>query len=110
MALFHFVFLKVFAILLNIVIGYCAGKYSDVSKKSIASLLFYFIAPIVFFSIPARTKVDLTSLSITLVVFVIASAISIVSYYFFKKIYKDGTANILAMSYGAPNTGYFMLP
>ena len=110
MALFSFVFSNILGILLNVIVGYIAGKYANVSKKSIATLLIYFAAPITFFPVASKVKIDLYSASIILVVFVIASLVSIISYYFFKKIYQNNTANLLAMSSGAANTSYFMLP
>ena len=110
MALFSFVFSNILGILLNVIVGYIAGKYGNVSKKSIATLLIYFVAPITFFPVASKVKIDLYSASIILVVLLIASFVSIISYYFFKKIYQDNTANLLAMSSGAANTSYFMLP
>lgn len=110
MAIFNFVFFKIIAILLNVIIGFLAGKWSKVDRDSIAGLLFYFIAPIVFFSIPAHTKLDLHEISIAIVTFVIASALCYLSRLVFKRYWQDATQNILAMAAGTANTGYFMLP
>ncbi|KJV56346.1 membrane transport family protein [Orientia chuto str. Dubai] len=110
MAIFYFVFFKIIAILLNVVIGFLAGKWSKVERDSIAGLLFYFIAPIVFFSIPAHTKLNFHEISIAIVTFTIASILCGFSNYVFKKYWHDPTHNILAMAAGTANTGYFMLP
>jgi predicted permease len=110
MIVFSIVFFKIVSVLLNVIIGFLAGRWSKVDRDSIASLLFYFISPIVFFSIPASTNLSVSSLSITLVTFIIASGLCAFSYRFFAMHYKDSTRNILAMSAGTGNTGYFMLP
>ncbi|MES2214676.1 MAG: AEC family transporter [Pseudomonadota bacterium] len=110
MAIFSIVFFKIISVLLSVIIGFLAGRWSKVERDSIASLLFYFISPIVFFSIPCSTTLSLSSLSITLVTFVIATGLCSFSYYIFGKYWDDDTRNILAMSAGTGNGGYFMLP
>ncbi len=110
MTIFSIVFFKTISILLSVVIGFLAGRYANVQRDSIATLLFYFISPIVFFSIPASTTLTLSALSITLVTFSMATFLSIAAYYFFGRYWQDHTRNILALSAGSANTGYFMLP
>lgn len=110
MIIFSIVFFKTISVLLSVVIGFLAGKYSNVEKDSISSLLFYFISPIVFFTIPASTTLTLSALSVTVVTFVIATLLSLFSYYFFGKFWQDHTRNIIALSAGTANGGYFMLP
>jgi predicted permease len=110
MAIFSIVFFKIISVLLSVIIGFLAGRWSKVERDSIASLLFYFIAPIVFFSIPWNATLSVSSLSITLVTFVIATGLCSFSYYVFGKYWQDDTRNILAMSAGTGNGGYFMLP
>ncbi|WPY01110.1 AEC family transporter [Candidatus Trichorickettsia mobilis] len=110
MSIISIVFLKTVSVLLSVVIGFLAGRYSNVEKESIASLLFYFISPIVFFAIPASTTLTFSALSITLVTFLIASGLSVFSYHFFGRYWQDHTKNIIAFSAGNANVGYFMLP
>ncbi len=110
MAIFTIVFFKTISVLLSVVIGFLAGRYSKVERDSIASLLFYFISTIVFFAIPASTTLTLSALSVTVVVFFIATSLSIFSYYFFGRYWLDHTRNIIALSAGTANGGYFMLP
>lgn len=110
MALFSIVFFKTVSVLLSVIIGFLAGKYSKVERDSIAALLFYFISPIVFFAIPASTTLTLSALSITVVVFCISTLLSLFSYYFFGRYWRDHTRNIIALSAGTANVGYFMLP
>lgn len=111
MQIFSVVFLKTISVLLSAAIGFFAGKYANVTRDSIANLLFYFIAPIVFFSVPANTTLSISSLGISLVTFVIASFLSITAYYVSKKYWQDKSVRgIVSLSAGAANAGYFMLP
>ena len=70
---FSLVFFKIVAILLNVVVGYIAGRFAKVERDSIASLLFYFISPIVFFCIPASANLSVSAIGITFVTFTISS-------------------------------------
>lgn len=110
MVIFSLVFLKIISVLLSVLIGFFAGRYSNVDRDSIASLLFYFIAPIVFFSIPASANLTLSTLSITLLSFIMATILSIIGFYFSNIYWKDSTRNIIALSSGTANIGYFTLP
>jgi predicted permease len=110
MLTFSLIFFKIVAILLNVVVGYVAGRFAKVERDSIASLLFYFISPIVFFCIPASASLSVSAIGITFVTFTISSLLCIFSYYFFGLYWQDQTRNILALSAGNANCGYFMLP
>jgi hypothetical protein len=110
MTIFSLVFFKTVSVLLSVIIGFFAGKYSNVERDSIASLLFYFIAPIVFFTIPASTSLTFSALSIALVTFIIASLLCLGAYNFYARYWQDHNLNILALSAGSANSGYFMLP
>lgn len=110
MAVFTLVFLKVLSSLLSVGIGYLAGRFSSVEKDSIASLLFYFVAPIVFFAIPTSTKLTLNALVITAITFAICTFLGFFSYWLYGKVWQDTHRNILAFSAGTGNTGYVVLP
>jgi len=110
MLAFSLLFFKIIAILLNVVVGFLAGRWAKVERDSIASLLFYFVSPIVFFSVPASANLSVAALGITLVTFLISTGLCAFSYYFFGFYWKDQARNILALSAGTGNCGYFMLP
>lgn len=104
------VFFKTISGLLSVIIGFLAGKYSNVERDSIASLLFFFISPIVFFTIPTSTTVTLGHLSITILTFLISTILAAISYYLCSLYWSDYNRNILTLSAGTANAGYFMLP
>ena len=110
MAIFSLVFFKVLSSLLSVVIGFMSGKYSNVEKDSIASLLFYFVVPIVFFAIPTSANLTFSSFGITLLTFVLCTMLSFFSYWLYGKVWQDSHRNILALSAGTGNSGYVVLP
>lgn len=110
MAIFSLVFFKVLSSLLSVVIGFLSGKYSNVEKDSIAALLFYFVAPIVFFAIPTSTNLTFAALGITLLTFTLSTMLGFFSYWLYGKIWQDSHRNILALSAGTGNSGYVVLP
>lgn len=110
MTLFSLVFFKVISSLLNILIGFIAGRFHKVERDSIASLLFYYITPIVFFGSPINAYITLNSLSICLITFLIGTLLCLTTYRVAKYFWQDKTRNIVALSAGTGNSGYFSLP
>ena len=110
MAIFSLVFFKVLSSLLSVVVGFLSGKFSNVEKNSIASLLFYFVTPIVFFAIPTSANLTFSSLKVAGVTFTLCTMLGFFSYWLYGKIWHDSRRNILALSAGTGNTGYVVLP
>ena len=110
MLIFTLVFLKILSSLLSVLIGFCAGKYSDVEKESIASLLFYFVAPIVFFAIPTSSNMHFSDLGIIIVTFSMTTLLGVFNFWIYGKVWQDNHRNILALSGGTGNGSYMVLP
>ena len=110
MAIFTTIFFKIFGALLTVLLGFLAGKWGNVKKDGIASLLFYFVAPIVYFAIPASASLKISDLGITLVSFIITSCLSCFAFWSYGRIWKDSRVNILAFSAGTCNGGYLGIP
>lgn len=110
MQLFSIIFFKIISILLSVIIGYVAGRLEKVERESIAALLFYFIAPIVFFAVPASANLSLSDVGIAVITFTVSSLLCFFAYKMYGGYWDEETRNILAMSAGSGNTGYFMLP
>ncbi len=103
--------LQISPLYLLVVLGFVAGKYCKVDRKSIASLLFYTIIPVIFFEFAIKTKYKSSDLLLPFI-FYGFSFIQSFSYYFLsKRIWKhDSRPNIIGFSAGTGNTGYFGLP
>lgn len=110
---------QTFYLLLNMIaplyilvtIGFFAGKLLKVDRKSIASLLFYFIVPVVFFNYALKIQLKPEYFSLPLILFFFSITLSISFYNIGRHIWPDSKlANVLAFSAGSGNTGYFGLP
>jgi malate permease and related proteins len=110
MSVFSAIFFKIISILLSVVMGFVAGRTEKVERESIASLIFYFVAPIVFFSIPASSNITVSDLGIVIVAFIISCTSALITYKIATRFWDEQTRNLLAMSAGSGNVGYFMLP
>jgi len=91
-------------------VGFMAGKFSKVERDHVALLLFYFISPIVFFSIPANASLSFSEISITLVTFILSSILCLISYKLFTPYFDEVSRNLLAMTAGTANASYLSLP
>ena len=101
---------KLIPLYVVIFLGYIAGRFLNVRKESIASLLIYIIAPIIVFHGVATTKLTPGVLSLPLLFFTIACILSLLFLWIGKSFWKDTTKNILAFTAGTGNTGYFGIP
>jgi hypothetical protein len=68
------------------------------------------ITPLVIFSGVVNTRLDASVLSVPLISFLIASFLCLLFYSLSKLIWTDSTKNLMAISAGSGNTGYFGLP
>ncbi|MDX2050550.1 MAG: AEC family transporter [Rickettsiaceae bacterium] len=110
MSIFWLIFLKIISILLSVIVGFVAGKLKKIETENIAALLFYFIAPIVFFSVPASTRLSLSDFSIITTSFTISSLLAVLTFFCYSGRFCDQERNLLATSSGTGNTGFFMFP
>lgn len=110
MGIFLTLIAKLIPLYLIIFLGFIAGKYLNAKKETLASLLIYIIAPVIIFNGVVTTKINISSLSLPVLFFLLACFSSIVFYKLAKYIWKDTTSNILGFTAGTGNTGYFGLP
>lgn len=110
MTIFFTLLLKIIPLYIIILLGFVAGKYLHVKKESIANLVIYLIAPLIFFNGVFTTTISLSSLSLPFLIFIICCLICFLSYFLGSLFWKDGTSNILAFISADGNSGYFGLP
>jgi len=110
MEIFLNLLIKLIPLYIIIFLGFIVGRYFKAKKETLASILIYTIAPVIVFHGVVTTKIDLATLSLPVVFFVVCSFICLLYYQIAKKIWFDATKNILAFAAGSGNTGYFGLP
>jgi malate permease and related proteins len=106
MHLFISLVAKLAPLYLNILLGYIAGKKLDVSRDTVARIMFFLINPLIIFNGAVNARLNLSIISLPF----LTSVICIVFYRFSRKIWQDASKNIMAFSAGSGNTGYFGVP
>lgn len=111
MSLFLAIFLKLLPLYALIALGYLAGRRLKAERHTVASLLFYILLPIVIFTGVMKTPIDSGVLLLPVVLFAVSSLLCAIVYrlagLWWKK---DSSRNVLALSAGNGNVGYFGLP
>jgi predicted permease len=110
MTIFLALLLKIIPLYILILLGFIGGKYLQVKKESIANLVIYLIAPVIFFNGVFTTKISLSSLSLPFLIFAICCLICLFFYFLSSFFWKDNTKNMLAFISPDGNNGYFGLP
>lgn len=91
-------------------LGYLLGKRTRIQQRTLATLLFYYIVPLVLFSGTLQAELSPSLISLPILIFGIGSLLCFTTLKWAGMRWKDGTANILAFAAGTANSGYFGLP
>ena len=110
MTIFLELLLKIIPLYVLILLGFIGGKYLKVKKESIANLVIYLIAPVIFFNGVFTTKLSLSNLSLPFLIFAVCCLICLSLYLISSLFWKDNTKNMLAFISPDGNNGYFGLP
>jgi predicted permease len=97
-------------LLVLIALGFFAGRKLHLDTMTLANLAIFIIAPVVNFGAMTKLQFDATYLLLPLILYVFASAISLLYFRIATHALKDTRANIVGMSAGSGNTGYFGIP
>lgn len=110
MDLFLTILLKLLPLYALIGFGYLAGKRLGAQGHTVAALLFYILLPMLIFTGVMRTKIDTGVLLLPVLLFFISSFLAIATYRIAGLWWKDSSKNVLGLSAGNGNTGYFGIP
>ena len=110
MEIFFTLLIKILPLYLIILLGYIAGRKFSIEKKTIASILIYFLTPVIAFGGIAVMPFAVSSILLPLVIFFIATVSSILFFTISKKIWTGSERNLSGFVAGEANTGYFGLP
>lgn len=110
MDIFVTLFLKILPLYLIIFLGFISGRFLKIRGENISKLLIYIISPVVILNGVLKTGVNLANILMPLTMFILACTICLLAFSVARKIWKESTANIFALSSGTGNTGYFGIP
>ncbi|HNZ84151.1 MAG TPA: AEC family transporter [Candidatus Pacearchaeota archaeon] len=104
-------FLRLIPFYFYILLGFVAARNFGLNREGVARFLIYGIAPVVVFAGTYRSELNFSYLSLPIIIWLVASITCIIFYKFGKRIFpEDSTANLLGLSAGSGNTGYFGIP
>ena len=102
---------KLVPLYILILLGYLAGRYLAVDKKSVALLAIYIVTPVVIFYGVSETAIDLSSVLLPLIIFVISSVICIcLKYFSMNTLGMKQLSGMIGFASASGNTGYFGIP
>ena len=110
MELFLLLFFKILPLYLLIFIGYIAEKKFQINKEHIADLLIYVFGPAIVFLGTYQAGLNWQLFSLPIIFFIICTVLCFGTLPLARKVWNDGTENIVAFSAGNGNTGYFGIP
>jgi malate permease and related proteins len=110
MELFLSLVLKLAPLSLLILLGYGAGRFLRLPRRLVATVLIYFLAPIVVFHGVATTDLSPALLSLPLVSYALCCLIAFTAYRVSGNWWSDSTRSVLGFTAGSGNTGYFGIP
>lgn len=91
--------------------GFFIGKHLDVQRQTLANLLLYFIAPVVFFfGIVNASDSGWRHLLLIPLFLCIGSVLACIVHFITKRFYSEQERGILGFIAGSGNTGYFGIP
>ncbi len=107
---FYSLFIKLFSLSLCILLGFFGGRFKNINQESIATLVFYFISPIMFFTSSINAKFTIETLKIITLIFTIIILMAIFVGYISKFYFSQNEQNILLFTAGTSNCGFLLLP
>lgn len=110
MSLFFTLLAKIIPLYISIILGFFSTLFLKCDKETVAKILLFILSPLIIFNATLNVKLDAQVLFLPSFFFIFSSILSIFLLYYFQKIYKDNTANLLAFSTSTGNTGNIGIP
>jgi predicted permease len=93
-----------------IIVGYVSGKYLEVKKDNIATLLLYIFGPVVGFNSILTSQITFSLLSLPFLAYLICTVVALITLLAGTLIWKDDTKNMLSVGIANGNFGFLGLP
>ena len=101
---------KILPLYFSILLGIFSTAFLKCDKESIAKILLFVLAPIIVFNATLSVKLEASVVFLPIFFFLLSTLIAFVSLAYFKRVYSDNTANLLAFSTATGNTGNIGIP
>lgn len=111
MIIFTSLIIRIVPLMLFIGLGFIAARQLKTSKETLARLLIYILAPIIVFYGTLTIPITTGAIALPFIFFILSTSIALLFLQIGTWIWKnDTTKNLLSLSAGTGNTGYFGIP
>lgn len=110
MSVFFTLLTNLLPLYILIALGFIAGRKLEINVRSMARLAIYIILPVFIFGAVADMELMPGWVALPVYTYILGSTIAILSYRLAHLKWRDETANLIGLSTGTANTGYFGLP
>lgn len=110
MTLFFTLLGKIIPLYFSILLGLFSTLFLNCNKDTIAKILLFILAPLIVFNATISVKLDSSVIFLPIFFFILSTIIAFSTLAYFKLIWKDNTANLLAFSTATGNTGNIGIP
>ena len=110
MSIFFTLLGKILPLYLSIILGVISTAFLNCNKDTIAKILLFILGPLIVFNATISVKLEPSVLFLPIFFFLLSTIIAFSSLAYFKTIYSDNTANLLAFSTATGNTGNIGIP
>lgn len=110
MSIFFTLLGKIIPLYISIILGFLSTYLLKCDKETVAKILLFLLSPLIIFTATININLSAATLSLPLFFFIFSSILSFTLLAYFKRIYNDNTANLLAFSTSTGNTGNIGIP
>ncbi|MEH6564885.1 MAG: AEC family transporter [Halopseudomonas sp.] len=101
---------KLLPLYVTVGLGWLAGRYLDASGKHIAGIMMYIVTPSVIFAGVMNAPLSPEVVLLPFLTFSLCSLLGLLHLWLARRCLHDGSANMIPLSVGTGNTGYFGIP
>lgn len=110
MDLFLSLLFNIFPLYILIGLGFIAGRFFEVDRKTLANLVIFIVVPVVAFGYIAQIDMKPAYILLPLLYFTFLVVMGLGFFKLGQCVYGDSRANLLSLSTAQSNSGYFGLP
>ncbi len=101
---------KILPLYFSIILGWLSTLILKCDKESIAKILLFILAPLIAFNATINVKIISSIIFLPIFFFLLSCLLAFTILFIFKRVWSDGTANLLAFSASTGNTGNIGIP
>lgn len=101
---------KILPLYISVILGVISTAILNCNKESVAKIILFILAPLIVFNATLSVKLNAEVLFLPLFFFLLSTILAFTLLAYFKRVWSDNTANVLAFSTATGNTGNIGIP